>query len=217
MVGEEHDNPFLSTGTPANVDRITSNSDDAKRFLESFALSPHDSPIPDTPIPQRTAPPKRLLLLDPSSPVPVISAKAKGKQKAADLGDEYEEDNSQVVRVRGKERELREAQEDHLRREQERGDDPETTLIFEDRERDRDRIKELEAEVAALRQQASSFHIALPASIECGTACRATGFQRGRPISCCCYCCSSPTAPTTSTTANHSSIWSRAHNGCWHP
>jgi hypothetical protein len=167
---ERDDNPFLSKDTPAHVDRITSNSDDAKRFLEDFDLSPRSSPIPDTPILQRAAPPKRLLLVDPSSPMPAISAKAKGKQKAIASDDVYEEDNSQVVRFRGKERELREAWEGHLRKEQDRDGDSETTIILEERERDRERIRELEVEVAALKREVRFCQLSLSAFIEISIA-----------------------------------------------
>ena len=154
---DEGDNPFLPTGrTPAHLERITANSEDARRFLEDFAVSPRSSPIPDTPIPTRVAPPKRLLIespFTPSSPVMVLSAKAKGKQRAADPQEDYEEENSKVLRVRGKERELREVQEERLRKEQDRVDEGDTTLILDEREQDKERIKELEAELVALKQQ----------------------------------------------------------------
>ncbi|EKM57845.1 uncharacterized protein PHACADRAFT_251723 [Phanerochaete carnosa HHB-10118-sp] len=157
---DEGDNPFLPTGmTPALVERITSNTEDAKRFLEDFTASPRSSPIPDTPIPTRTAPPRRLLIESPIGPeapvnvLPVLSVKAKGKQKATEPEEVYEEGNSKVLRVRGKERELLEVQEEHQQKEQDRADDPETTIILEERGRDKERIRELEAELVVLKRQ----------------------------------------------------------------
>lgn len=157
---EDEDNPFLSERrTPAQLDRITSNSDDAKRFLDDFNLSPRSSPTPESPAPARTAPPRRLLLESPidlpPSPLP-LSAKAKGKQKAVEVDDSLSGDTSQVLRFRGKERELQEAKEEQWRKEQDRGDDPETSIMLQEREQDKERIKQLEAEVIALRKQVSS-------------------------------------------------------------
>ncbi|RPD60995.1 hypothetical protein L226DRAFT_462661 [Lentinus tigrinus ALCF2SS1-7] len=62
---------------------------------------------------------------------------SKGKERACDMSGE--------IRVRGKERELREAREDHARNAHERGDD--------EREQDKKRIRMLEEEVARLRAE----------------------------------------------------------------
>ena len=167
--GEDDDNPFLSQRrTPAQIDRITSNSQDAKRFLEDHDPSPRSSPTPVSPTISRLAPPKRLLFVTSSdgkpSP-PAMSAKAKGKQRVVDTEDEYEVgDTSQVLRVNGKVRELRRAREEQWQKEQERCDDPETSIILEEREKDKERIVQLEAEVAALRSQVS-FEISIYAHL----------------------------------------------------
>ena len=60
-------------------------------------------------------------------------------------GKEREYDTSGEIRVRGKERELREAREDHARNAHERDDG--------ERERDKQRIRMLEEEVARLRAE----------------------------------------------------------------
>ena len=154
------DNPFISNRkTPAQVDRITSNSQDAKRFLEDFNLSPRSSPTPVSPIASRTIPPRRLLLATPSdahSSPPMLSAKAKGKQRAILPEEEYETgDTSQVLRVNGKVQQLRQAREEQWQKDLEGGEDPETTFMLEERERDKERILQLEAELAALKKQVS--------------------------------------------------------------
>lgn len=159
---QNEDNPFISQRkTPTQVDRITSNTRDAKRFLEDFNLSPRSSPTPVSPTVSRTVPPRRLLLASPSdghpSP-PAMSAKAKGKQRAVEPEDEFETgDTSQVLRVNGKVQELRQAREERWQKEVERGEDPETSIILEERERDKERISQLEAEVIALKKQVCSF------------------------------------------------------------
>lgn len=62
-----------------------------------------------------------------------------------------------MLRVRGKEKELRAAREEHIRKEQDRGEDPETSVYFEERERDKERIRALEEEVESLKQQVRVF------------------------------------------------------------
>ena len=85
------------------------------------------SPAPPTPQPAKKAP----------NLAPPKSEKAKGKERARDTSGE--------LRVRGKERELRAAREAHARDER-NGDD-------EERERDKQRIRMLEEEIARLRAQ----------------------------------------------------------------
>lgn len=90
-------------------------------------------------LPQRS-PPK------PSPPKTQLSEKARGKQRAVDLADEVG-NTSGEVRVRGKEKELWEA------REQQRVSDAHGTRDEDERTRDKEMIRVLEAEVAKLKAQ----------------------------------------------------------------
>ena len=77
------------------------------------------------------------------APEPVARLKsAKGKERACDTSGE--------IRVRGKERELREAREEHARNAHERDDG--------ERDQDKKRIRMLEEEVARLRAEVCRLH-----------------------------------------------------------
>ncbi|KAI0090205.1 hypothetical protein BDY19DRAFT_905246 [Irpex rosettiformis] len=145
-------NPFLGiTNTLARARGVIGSTEDAKRFLEDYNPSSPSSPSPAMPLPVR-GPRKSYGPNDDETSAIVAHSKSKGKERARDADFEWD-DNSRVLRVRGKEQELREAREEHIRKEQERELDPETTLIMEERYHDKERIRKLEAEVAWLKSQ----------------------------------------------------------------
>lgn len=89
----------------------------------------------------------------PEAPQP-LSSKAKGKQRATEWDIDFEDaDTSGARRVRGKVQELMEAREEHMRKEQDMESNPDQSAYLEERERDKERIKALEAEVIELKQQ----------------------------------------------------------------
>lgn len=143
-------NPFVSNkSVPAR--RVISTTEDAKRFLEEFNSSPPSSPTPAIPIAPRVGAPRRRSNTTGSE---TVSPSAKGKARAQDTGLELDlAETTRELRVRGKEQELRDAREEHVRKEQERELDPETSMIFEERQRDKQRIQSLEEEVAWLKRQ----------------------------------------------------------------
>ncbi|KAI0714425.1 hypothetical protein C8T65DRAFT_644282 [Cerioporus squamosus] len=117
------------------------------RQREKSADGSRDRPRP-SPVPKssghaesssRAASNPRTSLDEPSEP-PTRPRSSKGKERAYDTSGE--------VRVRGKERELREAREDHARNAHDRDDN--------ERERDKQRIRMLEEEVARLRAELAS-------------------------------------------------------------
>lgn len=143
-------NPFV-TDHSAAARAVISSTDDAIRFLEEYQSSPPNSPTPALTVSARGAAPGRR-----SSTADNVNTfwKAKGKARATDSDVESDiADTSRELRVRGKERELRDAREEHLRKEQRRVLDPETSLILEERELDKEKIRKLEEEVAWLRSQ----------------------------------------------------------------
>lgn len=72
----------------------------------------------------------------------------------SDIGFDREMTPADAAKAhRVKERELRQAREEQLRKELETELDPETTLIMEERERDKERIRQLEDEIAWLKSQ----------------------------------------------------------------
>ena len=155
----EEPNPFLGiTNTLARARGVVASTDDAKRFLEDYNPSPPSSPSPAIQ-PSFRGSTKSAGSHDEVA-IAAIQFKGKGKQRAQD--DEFEwEDDSRVLRVKGKERELREAREEQSRKEKETELDPETTMIMEERYRDKERILKLEAEVAWLKSQVSIDHVVL--------------------------------------------------------
>ncbi|CAL1715940.1 unnamed protein product [Somion occarium] len=82
------------------------------------------------------------------------SSKMKGKERDMSSWDydfSFSGDTSGEVRVRGIERELLEAREEHYRKELEQ--DPDSSAYLEEREQDKQRIRALEEEVARLKRQ----------------------------------------------------------------
>jgi hypothetical protein len=159
----EDPNPFFGiTNTLARARGVVAITDDAKRFLEDANLSPPSSPSPASASHVRSVAVRK----SPVSPCvenkrPSKSSVAKGKEKATEFDFDFDleaADTSGMLRVRGKEHELREAREEHMRKEQERELDPDTTLIMEEREQDKERIRKLEAEVSWLKRQVRPVH-----------------------------------------------------------
>ena len=90
------------------------------------------------------------------------SSKDKGKARALDWEFNFADmDASGEMRVRGMERELYEAREEQRRKELEDEFDINQSILMEERERDRERIRMLEEEVARLKSQVSQvlFHV----------------------------------------------------------
>jgi hypothetical protein len=93
-----------------------------------------------------------------------LSSRDKGKQLTREVDDcEYEfvhtAETSGEVRVRGKERELVEAREEHLRKERRRERDREKDVEEAEKERnmDKERIKMLEQEIQRLKEEVYDF------------------------------------------------------------
>jgi hypothetical protein len=93
----------------------------------------------------------------------ILSSKAKGKQRAAILTDEdhiSDHESSGELRVRGKERELKNAIlqqiENETRRERQATEEPEGFDSYEanvEREHDKERIRQLEEEIRLLKEE----------------------------------------------------------------
>lgn len=155
-------NPFLGiTNTLARARGVIGSTDDAKRFLEDYNPSPPSSPSPAVPPPAKG--PRKSSSPYGQETGAAVQRQDKGKERARDDDSEWDDaDDSRVIRVRGKERELRDAREEQHRKEQERGMDPETTFMLEENYRDKERIRKLEAEVAWLKSQVRIFTSVLP-------------------------------------------------------
>ncbi|KAI0071972.1 hypothetical protein K474DRAFT_480403 [Panus rudis PR-1116 ss-1] len=141
---------------------FTADNADYSLMLPNPTLSsPHSSP---------TRPRSRTQSLEkppPRSRPP--SSKGKGKERARDVDSDHNPDVSgwdydfsgpgettSEIRVRGIEKELYAAREEHYRKEAERAEsevDFDSSVYLEERERDKERIKFLEEEVSRLRRQ----------------------------------------------------------------
>ena len=132
-------------------------------FPRSESLIPDSPPTPEvqerrvgwlprtpSPAPPTPKPTKKTL-----HPAPPKSEKAKGKERARDT--------SRELHVRGKERELSAAREAHARNDSGRDD--------EERERDKQRIRMLEDEIARLRAQVRAYcllpTVSTPSELHC--------------------------------------------------
>lgn len=83
-----------------------------------------------------------------------VPTKNKGKGRALDWEYDFADgETSGEVRVRGMEQELYEAREEQRRKELEDEFDLNQSILMEERERDRERIRMLEEEVSKLRSQ----------------------------------------------------------------
>ncbi|KAF7789746.1 hypothetical protein EIP86_000692 [Pleurotus ostreatoroseus] len=152
-------NPFLvrddAQDGPPTPKGIVSTSYAAARFLNERHPTPRSSPSP-------------MAALTPEAPSvyedvdedvdededdqQIRVSISKGKERAHDESYEFPHaETSQEIRIRGKEDELQQARDDQYRKEQEL--DPDTTLALEEHERDKERIKFLEAEVMRLRDE----------------------------------------------------------------
>lgn len=127
-----------------------------KGAIERFADdADHSLMLPNlTTSPGRAAPLSSPQRVDGTAEIASLSSKAKGKQRAMDWDYNFAEANTTgEIRVRGKEQELLEAREEHIRKEQDRELDPDQSAYFEEREKDKERIRALEAEVVQLKEQ----------------------------------------------------------------
>lgn len=147
------ENPFvIEDDAPRNRQNVISSTEDALRFLNEQHPSPRSSPSPMAPPTPNAS--KSKLPEDDEEDVQPSMFKSKGKERAHDsVYDFLHSDISQEIRIRGTEDELLRAREEHLRKEQEQ--DADTTSALEERERDKERIRFLEAEVTRLRSQVS--------------------------------------------------------------
>lgn len=152
-------NPFLvEDQTPATRD-VVAYSQDAIRFLSEQHPTPRSSPSPSEPTTPKASTSRYLEPVnfgdDDDRPA---KSSWKGKERAHDDdGESMRAETSQEVRIRGTESELKRVREEHRRREEAGEFNANTTAVWEESERDKERIRFLEQEVERLRNQVCFF------------------------------------------------------------